>query len=292
MRDEGRLVTRYPLELLLVILAATGVSGEGGPQTSARGKPSRPREDAAPRPVGAAGRTGWRLTFRDEFDGNRLDRGKWNDHFQGRRTNDPELQHYAEDAHEVGGGRLRLKAEKRAVGGKPYTSGMIASFEKFSQKYGYFEIRARCPAGKGLWSAFWLLPEVEDRSKPQWWKEHWPKEIDVLELLGHEPSKAYFSVHWLGQPDKHLFNTMSWKGPDFSGGYHTFAVRWEPGECVWYVDGVERARANEGVPDVRMFVLANLAVGGDWPGDPDRTTAFPASMDIDYIRAWQRCPGR
>lgn len=245
-------------------------------------------EDAAPQPVGAAAEQGWRLTFQDEFDGGQVDRSKWNDHFQGRRTNDPELQYYAEDGYEVSNGSLHLKAEKRSVEGKRYTSGMIGSFEEFSQKYGYFEIRARCPQGKGLWSAFWLLPEVEDRSKPDWWKQYWPQEIDVLELLGHEPNKAYFSVHWLGEEGKHSFNTQSWIGPDFSDGYHTFAVHWEPGKCVWFVDGIERARAAEGVPDVAMFMLVNLAVGGDWPGSPAEETQFPASLDVDYIRVWQR----
>lgn len=286
--SRGELIIRLSLQLLLFVLAPLGVVRGEIPLRSAETEDVQPAENAAPQPAGAVGRLDWRLTFRDEFEGHRLDRSKWNDRFQGRRTNDPELQYYAEDAHEVSGGQLRLKAEKQAVEGKPYTSGMIASFENFSQRYGYFEIRARCPAGRGLWSAFWLLPEVQDRSKPQWWKEHWPKEIDVLELLGHEPSRVYFSVHWLGQADKHLFNTMSWQGPDFSEDYHTFAVHWEPGECVWYVDGIERARAQEGVPDVPMFVLANLAVGGDWPGGPDQSTEFPASMDIDYIRVWQR----
>lgn len=279
-------MARTVARLLLTALAA----GPGGwpPQARAQDDPPRTEAAAEPQPAGAAAGPGWRLTFRDEFDGDRLDRTKWEDHFQGRRTNDPELQYYAGDGYEVGGGLLRLKAERRPREGKAYTSGMIGSFGKFSQKYGYFEIRTRCPRGKGLWSAFWLLPEVEDRSKPEWWKQHWPREIDVLELLGHEPDKAYFSVHWPGRNGEHSFNTLSWSGPDFSEGFHTFAVRWEPGECVWYVDGVERARATEGVPSVPMFLLANLAVGGDWPGAPAEETEFPAAMDVDYIRVWRR----
>lgn len=276
------------VDLLLILLATDGAGDGGAPQAPWRNAQVQTAGTDMPQPTGAAAELQWRLTFRDEFNGQHLDRSKWNDHFQGRRTNDPELQYYAPDGYEVSEGNLYLKAEKRATEGKPYSSGMIGSFEKFSQKYGYFEIRARCPAGKGLWSAFWLLPEVEDRSKPQWWKKHWPKEIDVLELLGHEPSKVYFSVHWLGQAGKHLFNTMSWVGPDFSEAYHTFAVKWEPGKCVWYVDGAERANTQTGVPDVPMFMLANLAVGGDWPGNPNAATKFPAAMQIDYIRVWQR----
>ena len=76
--------------------------------------------------------------------------------------------------------------------------------------------------------------------------------------------------------------------PDFSADFYTFAVDWEPGSIVWYVDGVERALTTKGVPDEPMYLIANLAVGGDWPGNPDATTVFPGYMDIDYIRVYQR----
>ncbi len=77
-------------------------------------------------------------------------------------------------------------------------------------------------------------------------------------------------------------------GPDFTKSYHTYAVDWQPNEIVWYVDGVERFHVTENVPSVPMYILANLAVGGDWPGNPDATTPFPSYMDIDYIRVYQK----
>jgi beta-glucanase (GH16 family) len=228
---------------------------------------------------------GWRLTFHDEFDGSRLDAAKWSDHYwHGRTHANRELEYYAPDGYELKDGMLRLIArpvapeDRGKTQGLPYTSGMIEGSGKFSQKYGWFEVRCRVPAGKGFWPAFWLLPATRN----------WPPEIDVLEILGHDPATVYFTTHWRDPQRKHLSDGHRWKGPDFSADFHTFAVDWEPGTIIWYVDGVERARTDKGVPDEPMYMIANLAVGGDWPGNPDAQTVFPGAMEIDYIRVYQR----
>jgi beta-glucanase (GH16 family) len=224
---------------------------------------------------------GWTLTFNDEFDGTALDTTKWMDQYwHGRTHSNNEQQYYAPDGYEVSDGRLRFIAEQREMGGMLYTSGMVTSFESFAQQYGWFEIRARFPKGQGLWPVFWLLPATKE----------WPPEIDVLEILGHETEKVYFSTHWssVAAADNHQFKTGDYVGPDFSADFHTFAVEWQDGLCIWYVDGVERYRSVAGIPDEPMYVIANLAVGGDWPGMPDATTPFPSYMDIDYIRVYQR----
>ena len=222
---------------------------------------------------------GWELTFHDEFDGAKLDTTKWIDSYPDneRTHSNNEQQYYAEDGWEVKDGKIRFKAEKRSKGGMPYTSGMISSYGKFAQQYGWFEIRAKFPKGKGMWPAFWLLPTTKG----------WPPEIDILEILGHETDKIYFSTHY-GTADKHQYKTLNWKGVDFAKDFHTIALEWKSGECIWYVDGKERARSSEGVPSEPMYILANLAVGGDWPGMPDATTPFPGYMDIDYIRVYKR----
>ncbi|HZO87787.1 MAG TPA: glycoside hydrolase family 16 protein [Chthonomonadaceae bacterium] len=227
---------------------------------------------------------GWELVFHDEFDGDKLDTRKWIDSYPDneRTHSNNEQQYYAPDGYEVKDGYLRFIAEKRAMGGMPYTSGMISSYGKFSQKYGWFEIRARFPKGKGYWPAFWLLPETKD----------WPPEIDVLEILGHEPNKVYMTNHWKNANGEHEGKGDSFTGPDFSADFHTFAVDWEPTEIIWYVDGVERYRTTQHVPAEPMYILANLAVGGDWPGNPDETTPFPGYMDIDYIRVYQKANSR
>lgn len=247
--------------VVLVIAAALSV---GAPQ-----KPDSGRVPEKP---------GWVLAFHDEFNGTKLDHARWDDKYPEGRTHGPEGEYYAPDGYEVKGGILRLKGEKREMGGKPYTSGMVSSYPSFGQKYGWFEIRAKFPKGKGYWPAFWLLPTTRE----------WPPEIDVLEILDHEPNKVYFTNHWRDENGKHQGKGTSWVGPDFSAEFHTFAVEWKPGEIIWYVDDVERARQNEHVPDEPMYVIANLAVGGDWGGYPDATTPFPGYMDVDYIRVFRR----
>jgi len=91
-----------------------------------------------------------------------------------------------------------------------------------------------------------------------------------------------------GARPRHLHDEHHWTGPDFSVDFHTFAVAWEKGSIVWYVDGVERARTDKGVPDEAMYVIANLAIGGDWPGKPDRETVFPGVMEVDWVRVYRR----
>jgi beta-glucanase (GH16 family) len=68
------------------------------------------------------------------------------------------------------------------------------------------------------------------------------------------------------------------------------AVDWEPHAITWYVDGIERRRYTDTnhIVSKSMYLIANLAVGGDWPGPPDRPTRFPSYLEIDYIRVWQR----
>jgi len=224
---------------------------------------------------------GWNLTFSDEFSGKALNRDVWNDQYWHGRTHGPELQWYAPDVFEVSKGRLRVKAEKRDAGEgddkRPYTSGVITTLGRFSQEYGWFEIRAKFPAGKGYWPAFWLLPETKA----------WPPEIDVLEILGHEMNKVYMTNHWKDDAGKHQQNGGSWVGPDFGKDYHVFAVDWRPDVIIWYVDGIERYRSDRGVPSGPFYVIANLAVGGEWPGSPDAKTVLPGYMDIDYIRVYK-----
>ena len=260
------LYTFSPTLLLLASLAAAFAAFQQGPT-----RPTRPTGIRKP---------GWALTFHDEFDGAKLDTSKWIDSYpDNQRTHsNNEQQYYATDGYTVTDGRLRLIAEKRTMGGMPYTSGMISSYGKFAQQYGWFEIRAKFPKGKGYWPAFWLLPDNRE----------WPPEIDILEILGHEPDKVYLTDHWRDNQGQHGSKGDSFTGPDFSADYHVFALDWEPNALIWYVDGKERFRMTEHIPAEPMYILANLAVGGDWPGNPDSTTRFPGYMDIDYIRVYKR----
>lgn len=198
----------------------------------------------------------------------------------GRERNN-ELQAYVRDAFEVRNGVLRIRAEKRRAwyGGKlrEYTSGMMTTYRKFSQKHGRCEISCRVPKGTGLWPAFWLLPEPLG----------WPPEIDVFEILGQEPNKIYFTHHWNDDQKQKRSAGGTWEGPDLSREFHVIAAEWSPEGIVWFVDGVERSRSRGPEPAQPMYLLVNLAIGG-WPGPPDNSTPFPCYLEVDYVRVYRR----
>ena len=182
----------------------------------------------------------------------------------------------------ISDGKLEITANvappiaMRYLSGYHYTSGLITTRQSFSQTYGLFEIRAKMPAGKGLWPAFWLLPT--DGS--------WPPEIDGLEVLEDKPTTLYVSSH---TKDKNYGpQTIAVQMADTTSDFHLYSVDWEPKEIVFYVDNKEVARQPTPTDMIKpMYMLANLAVGGNWPGDPDSSTRFPATFTIDYIRAYK-----
>jgi beta-glucanase (GH16 family) len=231
----------------------------------------------------SASRPGWKLVFRDEFDGKAVDRKIWNLHDPWGRERNQELQAYLEDAFEVKNGILRIKAEKRTAdyAGKQrqFTSGMMTTYQKFSQQYGRFEIRCRVPKGKGLWPAFWLLPEPLG----------WPPEIDVLEVLGQDTKTIHFTHHWKEPGRERNSDTKAYKNKlDLAAGFHVVAMEWTPKDIRWELDGKQYFRSVRSIPQTRMYMLLNLAVGGDWPGPPNDETVFPAYFEVDYVRVYQK----
>jgi beta-glucanase (GH16 family) len=233
-----------------------------------------------PTPVGQSGN--WKLIFDDEFNGTTLDTSVWGTCYpwlsQNRcnlsGTNELEL-YQPQGVYLDGAGHLVLRAQKQTVGGYDYTSGMVTSYPGLNFKYGYIEARIKVPAGNGLWPAFWMMPS--DYS--------WPPEIDIVEILGREPTKAYFTYHW-GRSNND--SQYIYSGPNFSAGWHVFAVKWEAGVLTWYTDGIQRGKFTDSVITSKsMYILLSLAVGGDWPGVPDSTTPFPSIYQIDYVRVWQ-----
>lgn len=217
----------------------------------------------------------WDLTFKDNFDASEINNHFWNTSYP---SGVGELQDYAPDAFRIQNGILKIKAEKRSMNGRHYTSGVLTTKGKFEQEYGYFEVRAEVPKGRGLFPAFWLMPA----------SGRWPPEIDVFETLGHGMDRVYLSNHWERASGEHLVNTQFYQGPDFSSGYHRFAIEWTQSNITWYVDGVQRFSTDTGVPNEPMFLIVNLAVGGIWPGPPDHTTGFPGYLKVDYVKVYQQ----
>ncbi|WP_162937636.1 family 16 glycosylhydrolase [Indioceanicola profundi] len=182
-------------------------------------------------------------------------------------------------------GVLTLRAEKAPsslkskIDNMDYTSGMITSERAFSMQYGYFEIKAQMPEGKGLWPAFWMLTM----------DAKWPPEMDVIEILGQEPDKLYGTSHYIDANGKKVVDYIRSFGLfDSSDGFHTYGMDWQKDKIVWYYDGIKVGEAANHSFDQPAYMIANLAVGGYWPGSPNSTTPFPADMKIDHIRAYQK----
>lgn len=160
--------------------------------------------------------------------------------------------------------------------GFQYTSGMINSIGTFSQTYGYFEIRAKLPAGAGLHDAFWLLPM--DGS--------WPPELDIMEQKGSDPTHVINVAHAVDGGQQIAYSkqlTVNTATTEF----HTYGLDWEPDYLTWYVDGIAQWTMPTW-PEMNkpMYMIANLGGGGTWSGDPNSTTPFPATMQIDYIHVF------
>jgi beta-glucanase (GH16 family) len=218
---------------------------------------------------------GWRETFADEFSAPAVDLSRWRLVNQAWPYND-ERQYYRPSAVTQEDGRMVITATNQPFGGRNYTSGRVESGGHFAQKYGRFTWRAKLPRTQGIWPALWLLPE-----------NLWPPEIDVMELLGHQPNTVYFTNHY-GTPESHSSQGSSFTGPDFSADFHEFSCDWWPDRIEFSVDGVLRATHRSGVPRIPMYLIMNVAVGGVWPGYPDGTTVFPQRMEIDWVRVAQR----
>jgi len=228
----------------------------------------------------SGGKGVWRTTYKDGKAADEIDIRTLKNNKEVELYVDPEFAHLGLDPFRVRGGVLEIRAEpapleaRASLHGYRYVSGLITTQPSFSQTYGYFEMRAKLPAGKGAWPAFWLLPQ--DFS--------WPPEVDVMESVG-DSSKYYVTYHSNAAKDSGT------EVPISPGEFHTFAVSWDAKQVVWFVDGREVKRlptpADMHKP---MFMVANLALGGDWAGYPDATTPFPVTFSIDYIRAYRFAP--
>ncbi|QDP42265.1 glycoside hydrolase family 16 protein [Radiobacillus deserti] len=221
---------------------------------------------------------GWGLIWHDEFDSLCLSSSKWNIEDWAANKNN-ELQYYSPDNVKVENGVLTLTSRQESFKGRDYTSGAVHTQGKFDFLYGKAEMRAKLPAGQGIFPAFWMMTDKE---------ETWLPEIDIMEMLGHRPDEIWMVHHWLDSNGNLQSNSGSFKGSNFSTDYHTFGIEWTPDSITWFIDGVERFKSEVSVPNERMYLYLNTAVGGIWPGDPDHTTVFPVQFDIDYVRVYEK----
>jgi beta-glucanase (GH16 family) len=241
---------------------------------------------------------GFTLAWADEFNAGSLDNASWTveggdgcPNICGWGNN--ELEYYTGRPENLffQDGKLIIEARKESFSGKNYTSSKIVSRGKKVFKYGRIDIRAKLPKGKGIWPALWMLPQNNVFGG-------WPTsgEIDIMELVGHEPHKSYATVHYGPGPGSTSINrgyTLT-GGATFNDEFHVFSFEWKQDQMKFYVDGNLYSTVNK--VDIGamtwpfnedFFFIFNLAVGGNWPGNPDASTYFPQWLVVDYVRVYQ-----
>lgn len=233
---------------------------------------------------------GYHLAWSDEFNGATLDNTNWNYETGGGGWGNNELENYTTSSNNsfLSNGNLVIEARKETLGTNSYTSARLTTKKSFT--YGRIDIRAKLPKGKGIWPALWMLGS-NISTLP------WPAcgEIDIMELLGHEPQKTYGTMHWgpAGGASTHIGSNYSLTSEDFSQKFHVFSLIWDVDKLTWYIDDIKFFTGNKTAVtgnypfDKPFFFIFNVAVGGSWPGNPDATTVFPQRMIVDYIRVFQ-----
>jgi beta-glucanase (GH16 family) len=166
-----------------------------------------------------------------------------------------------------------------------YISGILTTQGRFSQKYGYFEIRAKIPIGTGVWPAFWLL--ADDGG--------WPPEIDVMEGRGQLVGDMVMTTHWRIQATGYVQRCgFDFLLPDASRGFHDYGALWTPDRIVYFID--RRPVSDIKVPvgfDDPMYMIVNLAMGAkDFKGVGfvDAESPDTVEFQIDRISAYQIDP--
>jgi beta-glucanase (GH16 family) len=240
---------------------------------------------------------GWQLVWADEFtqaNGTSPSSVNWNYDIgtgSGGWGNN-ELQYYTSRTNNVRieNDQLVIEAKAESYMGSSYTSARLKTQGKWSWTYGRMEARIKVPRTQGIWPAFWMLgtniPSVG-----------WPQcgEIDIMEHIGAEPKKVYGTIHGPGYSGGGGVGGSYTFVPDVADDFRVFAVEWETNVIRWYVDGINYFTAtpaniggNTWVFNQPQFFLLNVAVGGNWPGNPDGTTILPQKMLVDYVRVYSR----
>jgi beta-glucanase (GH16 family) len=241
----------------------------------------------------------WQLTWSDEFNGasgDSPDAAKWS-YDIGTGANgwgNRELEYYTNRPKNIsmdGNGNLLITALKENYLSATYTSARIKTKGILEQKYGRFEARLKTPFGQGLWPAFWMLGSNVDTAT-------WPLcgEIDIMELRGQTPNIIQSTIHGPGYSGNDgisatngLFNSR------YDNQFHVFAVEWDENKLDFFVDDYLFKRIQKSdveskgqwVFDNPFFLILNVAVGGNFVGDPNTLTPFPQTMTVDYVRVYK-----
>jgi beta-glucanase (GH16 family) len=238
----------------------------------------------------------WNVVWSDEFNGAAINPSVWTydlGNGSGGWGNN-ELEYYTSRAQNVyvGGGLLHVVARQESMGGFNYTSARLKSQGLFAKKYGRIEFRARSPQGTGFWPALWMLGANIGSAG-------WPAcgEIDIMESNGSSPTNVQGSIHF----GSSLTRVHTLPGGSVTN-FHNYVLEWSTNAILWYVDGLlyetqtEWSSSAGPYPapfDQPFFLIMNLAVGGNYVGNPSVASinagaVFPAEMQVDYLRIYEQ----
>ncbi|MCI0351728.1 MAG: glycoside hydrolase family 16 protein [Acidobacteriales bacterium] len=238
---------------------------------------------------------GWTLVWADEFNGASIDANNWVYDIGGGGWGNNELQTYTSSSANsyIENGSLVIKAIKNK---NKYTSARLKTQGKHSWTYGKVAARIRLPYGQGIWPAFWMLGDNITTVG-------WPKcgEIDIVEMIGggeNRDDTIYGTLHWDANNSHASYGSGPHELPDpqfFYQDYHVFEIEWSASEVIWKLDMTEHFRTSVDTnlwPTMDefhrpFFIILNMAVGGNWPGYPNRTTVFPQYTYVDWVRVYQ-----
>ena len=238
---------------------------------------------------------GYDLVWHDEFEGTTVNPDYWVfetgtgcPHLCGWGNN--ELQYYRQQNAWVSDGILTIEARKENFQGSAYTSTRMKTQGKKSFQYGRIDIRALLPKGQGIWPALWMLGNDITTVG-------WPKcgEIDIMEMIGGNgrENRVHGTLHWDLNGHVMAGGSYTLSSGTFADEYHVFTIIWDETHIRWFVNDTQFYIIDI-TPDhmtefhQEFFFIFNVAVGGNWPGNPDSTTIFPQQMKVDYVRVFQR----
>jgi beta-glucanase (GH16 family) len=230
----------------------------------------------------------YQQVWADEFNGTAVNTSNWKFETGGGGWGNNEKQYYQASNATVANGELVITARKQAVGGMPYTSARLITQGLRQFTYGRMEARIKVPLGQGLWPAFWMLGSNISTVS-------WPAcgEIDIMEQVNAD-SRTYGTAHWDSNGHAQYGQNIAMS----ANTYHVYSVEWTPTYIRWFMDGTKYNEMNiaNGTGSTEefqrpFFLLLNLAVAGDWPGQTVDESKLPATMNVDYVRVYQLTNG-
>lgn len=229
----------------------------------------------------------YRLTWADEFNKPQIDTTAWTFESGDNGWGNNELQYYTQKGNEeLKNGLLIITSRKT---GNRYTSARMISRSKRIFTYGYIEIRAKLPKGKGTWPAIWLLGQNMTQVG-------WPAcgELDIMEHVGKDPGQIHCSVHNPSGCGQTPYTGIIRLADPFNT-FHLYAVDWDKNRIRFLVDNklvyeyAPKQKNEANWPfDKPMYIIFNIAVGGNWGGPVIDDSCFPQAMAIDYIRVYHK----